>query len=409
MKDIFQGLKAQPSMEKAFAYLEADRERTMQEQIEICGIASPSNKETVRAKHYFEMFKKLGFDETYMDEVDNVIGIIKGTGNGPTLVVGAHTDTVFLEDVDCTATLKDNGIVYGPGIADDTRGMVELLTIVRAMKDAGVKPVGDLIFIGNVGEESLGDLRGAKHLFKTLGDRIDGFLSIDGVGIDSLTVSATGSYKYKATFRGTGGHSFGVFGIPNCIHAAGRAISKIANFKVPTNPKTTYNVGVAQGGVAVNAIPSEIRLMIDMRSNDMGALNELEARILEALKEGCAEENAFWNHPSEVITVEIERLGARPAGVQPPDAIMPLACLASYEVCGVPADGLGAGSTDCNVPISMGIPAAAVGRGGTSKYTHTVNEQWDPTDDFKGPQRTLLLIMGLVGMEGASEPILPKR
>jgi tripeptide aminopeptidase len=408
MKDIFQALKDSPAMQKAFDFLESDRERTMQEQMEICSIASPSNKETQRALHYFEMFKQLGFDEVRMDEVDNVIGLMKGTGDGPTLVLAAHTDTVFLEDVDCTATIRD-GIVYGPGIADDTRGMAELLTIARAMKEADIRPVGDILFVGNVGEESLGDLRGVKHLFKTMGDQIDGFLSIDGVGVDSLVYNATGSYKYKATFTGTGGHSFLMFGIPNANHAAGRAIAKIANLRTPENPRTTYNVGVVQGGVAVNAIPAEVSLMIDMRSNAMEELVKLEAQIIEALEAGCAEENAFWNHPEEVITLKIERLGSRPAGTQSPDDVMPTACVAAYEVYGIPPRVMAAASTDCNLPISLGIPAAALGRGGTSKDTHTIHEQWDPTDDYKGPQRSMLLALGLVGVDGISQPILPKR
>ena len=408
MKDALLKLKDHPAMVKAFAYLEADRGRTMEEQMAICAIRSPSNMETERAKDYFERFKALGFDEVKMDEVDNVIGIVKGTGEGPTLMVAAHTDTVFGPDVDCTPTVRD-GVVYAPGIADDTRGMAELLTMARALKESGLKPKGDLIFCGNVGEEGLGDLRGIKHIFKTMGDQIDGFLSVDGIGVGSLTFDGTGSYRYKVTFAGTGGHSFAAFGIPNCIHAFARAGAKIADIEVPKVPRTTFNIGVVHGGTSVNSISAKIEVLIDMRSNGKEALDELDAKVLAALKAGCDEENVRWNHPDEKVEVQIERVGTRPAGQQNHANPLPLACIASGEVCGLEARVSEGGSTDCNIPISLDIPAAALGRGGMSKFSHSIKEQWDSADDYKGPQRTLLLSLGLVGVEGIIEPLLPTR
>ena len=408
MKDALIKLKDHPAMIKAFEFLKADRERTMKEQMDIVAIRSPSNMETERAKDFYERFKMLGFDDVKMDEVNNVIGIVKGTGGGPTLMLAAHTDTVFGPDVDCTPTIKD-GIVYAPGIADDTRAMAELLTVMRALKECELKPKGDLIFCGNVGEEGLGDLRGIKHIFKTMGNQIDGFLSVDGTGVGSLTFDGTGSYRYKVIFSGTGGHSMGAFGIPNCIHAFCRAGAKIADIQVPSNPKTTFNIGVVHGGTSVNSISSNVEILIDMRSNDIEALNELDKNVLAALEAGCAEENARWNHPNEKVTVTIERVGTRPAGNQNKGDPLPLACITCCEVCGFNTMISEGGSTDCNIPINLGIPAAALGRGGMSKFSHSIKEQWDSTDDYLGPQRTLLLALSLVGIDGVVEPILPKR
>ena len=408
MKDSLLRLKNHPTMQKAFNFLEADRERTLKEQMELVAIPSPSNMETERAKNYYERFKYLGFDEFKMDEVNNVIGIVKGTGCGPTLMVAAHTDTVFGPDVDCNPIVKGS-IVYAPGIADDTRALAELLSVMRSLKECGLKPKGDLILCGNVGEEGLGDLRGIKHIFKTIGDQIDGFLSIDATGLGTLIFDGTGSYRYKATFSGIGGHSMGAFGIPNCIHALCRAGAKIADIRVPSNPKTTFNIGVVHGGTSVNSISSKVEILIDMRSNSMDVLNELEKKVLDALETGCAEENARWNHPTEKVSVIFERVGTRPAGSQNRESPLLRACIASCEVCGFEINISEGGSTDCNIPISMGIPAAALGRGGMSNFSHSTKEQWDCTGDYLGPQRTLLLALGLVGVEGIIEPILPKR
>ena len=314
MKDALLALKNHPGMAKAFAFLEADRERTMEEQLEICAIPAPSNHEEKRIEDFHRRFQSLGFDECWVDEVGNVHGRIKGTGGGPTLMVAAHLDTVFGFEVDTTPVIKD-GVVYAPGIADDTRGMAELLTITRALHESGLRPMGDIIICGNVAEEGLGDLKGAKHIFKTMTD-IDGFISIDGTGAGSLTFDGTGSYRYKVTYSGTGGHSFGAFGIPNCIHAFCRAGAKIADIQVPTDPKTTYNIGVVQGGTSVNSIAFGVEILIDMRSNSAEALDALDEKVLAALKEGCEEENARWNHPTERVEVTIERVGTRPAGQQ---------------------------------------------------------------------------------------------
>lgn len=408
MKDAILALKNHPGMVKAFTFLEADREKTLAEQLEICAIRAPSNHEEKRTEDFYRRLKELGFDECWVDEVGNVHGRIKGTGGGPTLMLAAHLDTVFGPDVDTTPVIKD-GIVYAPGIADDTRGLAELLSITRGLHESGLRPMGDIIICGNVAEEGLGDLKGIKHIFKTMGDELDGFVSIDGTGVGSLTFDATGSYRYKVTFAGSGGHSFGAFGIPNCIHAFCRAGAKIADIEVPATPKTTYNIGVVEGGTSVNSIAFAVEVLIDMRSNSAEALDELDAKILAALKEGCEEENLRWNHPSERVEVIIERVGTRPAGQQDHGDPMAVACIASCEVCDIATNISAGGSTDCNIPISLGVPAAAIGRGGMSRFSHSLKEEWDPTNDFFGPQRSLLLSLALVGVEGVIEPMLPCR
>jgi acetylornithine deacetylase/succinyl-diaminopimelate desuccinylase-like protein len=180
-----------------------------------------------------------------MDTEGNVCGLLPGTGKGPKLLLTAHLDTVFPEGTDTTVREKD-GKLYGPGISDDARGLASVLGVARAFKASGLKTVGDVMVCGNVGEEGLGNLRGVKALFRNHKD-IDGFISVDGADVSAITYLATGSHRYEITYKGPGGHSFSAFGTPSAIHALGRAIARIADLKVPKEPKTTFTVGTVAG------------------------------------------------------------------------------------------------------------------------------------------------------------------
>ncbi len=238
------------------------------------------------------------------DDIGNVLGLIRGGGDGPKLVVAAHLDTVFPEGTD-TQVIERDGRFYAPGIADDTRGLAEVLGIIRAIKRSAVEPLGDILFCGNVGEEGLGDLMGTKQLFSDHRD-IDGFISIDGTGVSSITYLATGSHRYKISYKGPGGHSYGDFGLPSAIHASGRAIARIADLQPPADPKTTFTVGTVHGGTSVNAIAEKTELLIDIRSNRETELLQLEAQILDIIKMSVDAENSRWK--SDQLTVDIELL-----------------------------------------------------------------------------------------------------
>ncbi len=401
----FDAVLAAPQVQRGLAFLKADDANTLADQKAIVVIPAPPFKEQGRAADYVKRLAALGFKDARIDKEGNVIAVRPGTGNGPKLVVSARLDTVFPEGTDLTSKEKD-GRLYAPGIGDDARGLAELLSLVRAFNATGIKTVGDIYFVGTVGEEGLGDLRGVKALFRDHKD-IDGFISIDGPIPARITYLAVGSYRYRVTFRGPGGHSFQAFGLPSAIHAMGRAIAKIGDLQTPKAPKTTFTVGTVRGGTSVNAIAGDAAMEVDMRSVENPPLLELRAAIMKAIGEAVAEENARWG--SDKIGVDIKLVGDRPAGVQPPDApIMQAAVLATRAV-GLEPVLEEAASTDSNLPISLGIPASTIGRGGKGGGQHALGEWFDPTNAYIGPRRHFLMVLGLVGIDGVSTPILPRR
>ena len=402
--ETFARLAALPAVQKGLNFLKADHANTVAEQRQICEIPAPPFKEQVRAADFQKRLAALGLKDVQMDKEGNVFGLMPGTGSGPKLLVAAHIDTVFAAGTDVRVKEKD-GKLYAPGIADDARGLAALLAVVRAFNTSGIKTAGDIIFCGNVGEEGLGDLRGIKAMFRDHKD-IDGFISIDGTEVGKITYIATGSHRYEVTYSGPGGHSFQAFGRPSAIQAMGRAIAAIGDLTTPSEPKTTFTVGVVSGGTSVNSIAAEARLLMDMRSNRNKELLEIEAKFFDALKKGADAENARWN--SDKITFQAKLVGDRPAGMQAADSAIVQAAWASAQALGQ-KPSLGSGSsTDSNLPISLGIPAVTLGGGGIDDNNHSPSEWFDPTDAYLGPQRVFLTILGLSGVEGAGAPLLTK-
>lgn len=404
VREQFGAVAGNAQVGQALEYIRQDDARTLAEQKELVGVAAPPFKEKVRAENYVKRMAAIGYKDARIDKEGNVIAVRRGTGNGPVLVVSAHLDTVFPEGTDLTIKEK-NGRLYAPGIGDDTRGLAELLSMMRALNEAGVKTVGDIWFVGTVGEEGLGDLRGARALFRD-NPNIDGFISIDGPQPARITYLAVGSHRYRVTYKGPGGHSFSAFGRPSAIHALGRAIAKIADLRTPADPKTTYTVGTIRGGTSVNAIAGEASMELDMRSVSMKPLLDVEAAALKAVRDAAAEENARWN--TDKITVDIKLVGDRPAGIQPIDAPIVQTAMLAVEQIGLKPVLEEPASTDSNVAISLGIPAMTLGRGGNNGDNHSINEWWDPKDAYLGPQKNLLTALGLVGVEGVSQPTLQR-
>ena len=402
--ETYARLGAMPAVQKGLDFLKADHANTVAEQRQICEIPAPPFKEQVRAADFQKRLAALGLKDVQMDKEGNVFGLMPGSGKGPKLLVAAHIDTVFAAGTDVRVKEKD-GKLYAPGIADDARGLAALLAIIRTFNATGIKPAGDIIFCGNVGEEGLGDLRGIKAMFRDHKD-IDGFISIDGTEVGKITYIATGSHRYEVTYSGPGGHSFAAFGRPSAIHAMGRAIAAIGDLTTPSDPKTTFTVGVISGGTSVNSIAAEAKLLMDMRSNRTKELLEIEAKFFEALKKGADAENARWN--TDKISFQAKLVGDRPAGMQAADSVIVQAAWASAQALGE-KPSLGSGSsTDSNLPISLGIPAVTLGGGGKDDNNHSPSEWFDPTDAYLGPQRIFLAILGLTGVEGGGAPLLTK-
>ncbi|HTS28871.1 MAG TPA: M20/M25/M40 family metallo-hydrolase [Bryobacteraceae bacterium] len=377
------------------AALEAVRRNepaAIDEQVRVCEIAAPPFKEEIRGRELKRLFEGLGLKDVRIDKAGNVIGVRPGRAAHPNLVFSAHLDTVFPEGTDVKVK-REGTLLKGPGIGDDCRGLTVMLSVIRALNEAHVETPGTITFVADVGEEGLGDLRGMKSLFyDSLKGQIDKFVSVDGTGLGVVNVGV-GSNRYKVTFKGPGGHSFGAFGMANPIQAMGRAIAKIDAFEVPTNPKTTFNVGRVGGGTSVNAIPFEAWMEVDMRSSDPAALKAVDAKFNAAVKEAVEEENRRWNNRGPV-TAAAELVGVRPAGQTPKDSPIVQTALGVSRALQI-EEVLREGSTDSNVPMNLGIPAITISGGGVGTGAHSLNESFDTKDSWKGTQRAVLLAVAL--------------
>ena len=394
----------QQAVQEALTFLESDAARTLEEQKAMTVIPAPPFGEQARAAFFRERLAAGGADEVRIDTEGNVIGVRRGRG-GPRLVLSAHIDTVFPADTDLSITERD-GRLQAPGIRDDSRGLAVVLSVARAFAKTGVKTVGDIWFVGTVGEEGLGNLRGVRALFRDNAG-IDGFISIDGGDMGRITTGATGSRRFRVTYKGPGGHSFGAFGLPSAVHALGRAIAKIADLSTPADPKTTFNVGRVRGGTGATAIAEDAVMDVDVRSNSSEELQKVAASVLAIFDAAAREENARWG--SDRLSVQTEEIGDRPAGAQPREAPIVRAAVAALASLGIGEVQYGASSTDCNIPISLGIPAIALPGGGKSGGNHSLTEWYDPRMSHLGPQGALLTVLALVGVDGISEPALPRR
>jgi acetylornithine deacetylase/succinyl-diaminopimelate desuccinylase-like protein len=385
-------LIADPAVATALEFAKANEPKIIERQITLTEIPAPPFHEAKRAEAYRAHFEKLGLQNVRIDAEGNVLGERPGRAARPHLVFSAHLDTVFPPETNVTVR-REGAVLRAPGIGDDGRGLAVVLGVIEALNHAGVRTDGPITFVGTVGEEGLGDLRGVKHLFqKELQGRIDRFVSVDGTG-HGITHTGVGSYRYRITYSGPGGHSFGSFGMANPIHALGRLIAAVSEFQVPEQPKTTFNVGRISGGTSVNSIPFEASLEVDMRSADKDSLETLRAKFHRALNDAWEAENARWNGRGK-LKQKWQLLGYRPPGVTPKDSPEVHAAVDVTNALGLHAN-LREGSTDSNVPMSLGIPGITIGGGGAGQGAHSPGESYDTTDSWKGTQRALLVAIAL--------------
>lgn len=390
----------------ALEFIKELDETTTKETLEMCQIPAPSHQEKKKAEYILDKFKEIGLLDVHMDEVWNVLGTWPGSDNGPVIMLAAHTDTVFPIDTDVTVK-KEGNRYYCPGINDDTHAVAEIMAVAKAMVKYDIHTKGDIVFCANVCEEGLGDLKGVKYIFNNE-NNIDAFVSVDNPVTGGVVYTATGSHRYQVTFTGNGGHSFADFGLPNPIHAMGRAISKISDFKAPKLPKTTFNVGVISGGTSVNTISASASMLMDIRSDSDEELERLTQEFMDAIESAVQEENDRWEADKPPVEAKIEVKGVRPAGTQSTDCPIVKAAFDAAKLLGIEPELRDESSTDANIPISMGIPAITVGRGGNEGGVHTVHEWFEPVEAWLGPQRDMLLILMLAGYEGEFEPVINK-
>lgn len=378
----------------ALEHIRSDNAWTVDQQVSICEIPAPPFKEERRAAEMKRRFEALGLRVT-VDSIGNVIAERPGSGGGPVVVLAAHLDTVFPEETDVRVR-RQGTLLSGPGIGDDCRGLAVLLAVAKAMNAASVRTQGTIFFVANVGEEGPGNLRGVKHLFAKPPARIDYFISVDGTGL-GLTDAAVGSNRYRVSFRGPGGHSYGAFGMPSPIHALGRAIAKISEIQVPRTPKTTFNVGIIEGGTSVNTISPLGAMEVDLRSESPEELAKVDAQFRRAVDAALAEENARWPSSRVKVTVDVESMGVRPAAAPPDTQRIIRTAKAAARALGFDAPG-GASSTDANWPMSLGIQAITLDGGGEGRGAHSVTESYDDGEKgWLGPQWSLLVVADLAG------------
>jgi len=389
---------ATPHVARALRFFETKAEAITEEQIRICSIPASPFGEQERAEYFSRKFSELGLTEVEIDEEGNCLGLLRGSSPSPLMVVSAHLDTVFSADTDFNVVRRE-GRLYAPGIADDGCGLVALIALIQAIQSEQIPIEGSILFVGTVGEEGEGNLRGVRHLF-TKGRwarDIDSFLSFDGPGLDRITNRALGSHRYRVEVAGPGGHSWGDFGLPNPVHAIGRAIARLASYPVPREPRTTFNVGRIEGGRSVNSIPSEASMEVDLRSAAQAELQRLDAFFRRAVRDAVDEENATRRAGDSLLKLKVDLIGERPTGETPADSPLVEIAMEATRLIGVDPR-LDQSSTDSNLPISLGVPAITLGAGGSSAFSHSLDEWYDPRGRDLGLKRGLLVVLGTVGV-----------
>ncbi|GAB3964507.1 M20/M25/M40 family metallo-hydrolase [Spirosoma terrae] len=388
-----------PAVKKAFQTFIDLEPQTKQDLITLTETPSPPFKEQVRAKKFAAMIKEAGADSVWIDEVNNVLAKRKGRSGKKTVVVEAHLDTVFPEGTDVKIKPKGDTL-YAPGVGDDTRGLTAILAVLKGMGKVGIETDADVLFVGAVGEEGLGDLRGVKHLLrKDGGIKPDSYIAVDGDGISTITHRGLGSHRYRVTFKGPGGHSYGSFGIVNPHSALGKAIYHFtteADKVTRQGIKTTYSVSVIGGGTSVNAIPYESWAEIDMRSESPEKLNQVDQLLQTAVQRALKEENSIKRQGPD-LTVDVKKIGDRPSGrIEATTPIVQRAMAVSKFLNAEPH--LEVASTNANTPIALGIPAVTIGSGGIGGGEHALNEWWLNDKGYLGIQRILLLLLAEAGV-----------
>jgi tripeptide aminopeptidase len=393
-----QRLIASAQFRAATAFIESDQPRFERELIALTETPAPPFKEQQRAKAFADMLRQSGLSDVEIDSEGNVTALRKGAGAG-LLVVNAHLDTVFPEGT--LVTVKRQGTrLSAPGVGDDTRGLALLLELLRALEAARIRTAADILFVGDVGEEGEGDLRGIRYLLQKgkYKDRIKQVIAIDGGDVATITDAGIGSKRYRFTFKGPGGHSYGAFGIVNPAFAMGNAIAKLARLQVPANPKTTFNVGVVSGGTSVNAIPSSVSMDVDIRSESCAELKKTDEAAIALVRAAVDEENAARSTKEGRIALDPKVIGERPCGETSRTAPLVQSTAAAVRAFGL-TPLFNRSSTDANIPMSMGIPAVTIGRGGPGGRQHSPDEWTDinPRTNVRNAQVALAILLAAAG------------
>ena len=386
-----------PALHEAFAWFRSHSREFEDLQLELTAIPAPPWGEAARSDWLRVRFEQLGLVKIEQDELGNVFGVLPGSeAEAPFVALSAHLDTVFPAGTPIQVS-RESGKLYGPGIADNGAGLTALLAIAGVLRENGIGHSAPILFIGNVGEEGEGNLRGMRHIFERpeWSESIGTMVVLDGAGTDTVIAEGLGSRRYEVTVRGVGGHSWSDFGIANPVVALARIIDRFSRTTVPSNPKTTFNIGTVEGGTSVNSIPQSATMRVDTRSASVEQLDRLERALHDAMKEGTAETNG--RKKLGALQAEVRVIGDRPAADLPSDSRLLKAIRAVDAHLNISAR-MQRASTDANIPLSLGREAIAIGAGGCGGGAHTVDEWYDAAGRDLGLKRILLLTLALCGV-----------
>jgi tripeptide aminopeptidase len=396
-------LAASPEVRSAYNWFRTQEPQLLQWQMEMARIAAPPFGESARAAWLQERFREIGLDDIRIDDVGNVFGTHPGFGRRY-VALSAHIDTVF--PANTPLNIRQQGSrIYGPGVSDNGAGVVAMLAIASLLRSVRVRHALPFVFIGNVGEEGEGDLRGMRHIFATprWKDSIAYTLVLDGAGSDTIVAEALGSRRFEVIVRGPGGHSWSDFGAPNPIVILAKAIETFSATTVPSIPKTTFNIGVIRGGTSVNSIPESASMKVDIRSTSMAEMERLEQSLRRALNRAVEDESMAAEMRSSAqrrpsgVNCEVVVIGNRPAGELQSGARI-LQAVRAVDAQLSNAAHVQRASTDANVPLSLGLEAVAIGGGGSGGGAHTLQEWFDSNGRELALKRILLTMLALAGV-----------
>lgn len=396
--DAVARLATDPRCARALAWIERNSSWLTEQQIRLTEIPAPELSEARRAEAVKSLFAACGL-KPGIDSIGNVVaersGAEKSEKHG-VILFAAHIDTVFPESTPIKIKRESRRLV-GPGISDNGAGIAALVGLAHAFHESRVQTEKTIVFAADVGEEGEGNLRGIRRLVETYVSRLSAVIAIDGPSTDYITTQGVASRRFEIAIVGPGGHSWSNFGAPNPITAIARAMVRFSEFRVPADPRTSYNFGVIEGGSAVNSIPTRASVKVDLRSEDESELNRIESALRQAMQTGLRDELAITNRPSDALTLNFRSLGARPAGRLPSDSPL-LAAIRNVDRFLGNRSRTERSSTDANLPLSLGIPAVALGGGGSGGGAHTLDEWFDPTGRELGLKRLFLIALSLAGL-----------
>jgi acetylornithine deacetylase/succinyl-diaminopimelate desuccinylase-like protein len=386
----------------AFAWFHGNPGKIMDWQAQLVAIPAPPFGEQARSEWLAARFAEAGLSQVHTDSVGNVFGLLAAAklpsdSTGPVVILSAHLDTVFPAETPLNPMVDGNRL-EAPGACDNGAGVVGMLAVAHALVDTKAKLPAPLIFLGNVGEEGEGDLRGVRHLYNqnALAGRIAAHIVLDGAGADSAVTQALGSRRYKVAITGPGGHSFTDAGTPNPIAALASALAALAEIALPEEPRTTLNLGTINGGTSVNSIPESAQASVDLRSTSSEQLLRLEVALHRAVEDAVERSNASAKVRSRgILSFSITKIGDRPAAQLPGDSPLLDTLRAVDRHLGLRTD-IRLGSTDANVPLSLGVPALSLGAGGEGGGAHTQAEWYSAKDREVGLRRVLLLTLAMI-------------